>query len=297
MVRRDFFDLTDDELDELNPIDLAWIDAGTPTDDARFLARLFPRVRPGGFVVMHEPTMTTPVRTSGGMRLRQVRSPVWEELCWRLDDSCELLVIPETVKYRQSGIGLLRRRTDDEIRFRTESFEDEMVALHEAPVRFDAVGVGAGRRERVSQQALVNVMSDARARAVYGCICAGISSMVDIGAQLDMTNKDVAKVVARLVSAGLVDNRDGLRDDPTAWQQHARHGERSMRGLQAASITDPEVLTLVARQFRAGRTYAEAEVSRICREFTDDFALLRRALVDAGLLSRSDGLYRRNGQD
>lgn len=275
----DDIDDIDDTLGDVGSVDLAWIAGRTPTDDVRRLSRLVPIVRPGGLVVVDAP-MTAEGRT-----------PLWEELCGRLDETYEVLTIPGPTE--DAGLGILRMRTDDETRFRTSSFEDEMLARGEAPVRFDAVGVGDGRRERVAQQALVNVMSDTRARAVYGCVCAGISSMADIATRLDMTSRDVAKVIARLVSAGLVDNRDGLRDDPTAWQRHARHDERSMRGLTTASITDPEVVSVIARQFRTGRTYTEAQVSAVCREFTDDFALLRRALVDAHLLARSDGRYRR----
>jgi hypothetical protein len=226
---------TDDEVDELDTIDLAWIGAGTLTDSARWMTRVFPRIRPGGIVAVAEPITAIPDTAGADGRPRWERTPLWEELCWRLDETYELLTFPGTAD--NPGVGILRRRADDEIVTRAASFEDEMLALGEAPVRIDAVGVGERRRERVAQQALVNVMSDARARAVYGCICAGISSMVDIGERLGMTSKDVAKVIARLVSGGLVDNHDGLRDDPTAWSQHA--------------------------------------------------------LVDAGLLTRSDGLYRR----
>lgn len=55
------------------------------------------------------------------------------------------------------------------------------------------------------------------------------------------------------------------------------------------------VLDRVARSFEPGRRYPEAEVNAVLRTFYDDYAALRRYLVDEGLLSREGGEYWRSG--
>jgi biotin operon repressor len=51
------------------------------------------------------------------------------------------------------------------------------------------------------------------------------------------------------------------------------------------------VLRYLAQQFEAGRTYGEKEVSLRLAAYHEDFATLRRALVDARLLDRKNGRY------
>ncbi len=55
------------------------------------------------------------------------------------------------------------------------------------------------------------------------------------------------------------------------------------------------VLDHLAQQFEPGLTYTEAQVSDTLRRFHDDFAALRRYLVDEGFLHREANLYRRSG--
>ena len=53
------------------------------------------------------------------------------------------------------------------------------------------------------------------------------------------------------------------------------------------------VLGHIVRRFEASRDYPEAEVNSLLLSAYDDVALLRRYLVDAGLLKRASGRYRR----
>ena len=53
------------------------------------------------------------------------------------------------------------------------------------------------------------------------------------------------------------------------------------------------VLAYVAGRFDRGRVYGEPEVNLVLSRVHADFATLRRYLVDAGLLRRDDGQYRR----
>lgn len=53
------------------------------------------------------------------------------------------------------------------------------------------------------------------------------------------------------------------------------------------------LLVHVAGAFAPGRDYGEDEVNRILQNLHSDHATLRRYLVDAGLLRRDHGVYRR----
>ncbi len=55
------------------------------------------------------------------------------------------------------------------------------------------------------------------------------------------------------------------------------------------------VLDHVARVFTPGERYPEREVNVLLRAFNDDYAMLRRYLVDHGFLTRENGVYWRSG--
>lgn len=55
------------------------------------------------------------------------------------------------------------------------------------------------------------------------------------------------------------------------------------------------VLERLALEFEPGRRYTEPEVNEILGAFHPDYATLRRALVDEGLLDRDAGEYWRSG--
>ena len=54
------------------------------------------------------------------------------------------------------------------------------------------------------------------------------------------------------------------------------------------------VLEYLAERFEKGKEYPEADVNELLGRFHDDYASLRRLLVDEGLLTRSGGRYRRS---
>jgi hypothetical protein len=55
------------------------------------------------------------------------------------------------------------------------------------------------------------------------------------------------------------------------------------------------VLDYVEQAFEVGLRYPEPEVIGVLRRFHDDWAALRRYLVDEGFLERASGLYWRSG--
>lgn len=65
--------------------------------------------------------------------------------------------------------------------------------------------------------------------------------------------------------------------------------------VPAAHAKRMVVLDYLAQSFEPGVRYEETKVNRILGSFHDDYAALRRYLVDAGFLSRSENVYWRSG--
>ena len=55
------------------------------------------------------------------------------------------------------------------------------------------------------------------------------------------------------------------------------------------------VLDHIAQEFEPGETYPEVEVNEVLLRYNDDYAALRRYLVDEAFLSRDAGIYWRSG--
>ena len=55
------------------------------------------------------------------------------------------------------------------------------------------------------------------------------------------------------------------------------------------------LLDCISQSFEPGRRYSEAEVNAVLRALHDDYAALRRYLVDEDFLSREAGYYWRSG--
>jgi len=52
------------------------------------------------------------------------------------------------------------------------------------------------------------------------------------------------------------------------------------------------VLEIIAKQFEYGKTYTEKEVNIIIADFHDDFATIRREMVELNILERNHGIYK-----
>ena len=55
------------------------------------------------------------------------------------------------------------------------------------------------------------------------------------------------------------------------------------------------VLDHLAQEFELGVTYPESEVNEVLLRYNDDYAALRRYLVDEGFMTREQGVYWRTG--
>lgn len=55
------------------------------------------------------------------------------------------------------------------------------------------------------------------------------------------------------------------------------------------------LLDFLAQNFEPGKRYSEAEVNIVLGRFHNDFAMLRRYLVEMGFMERDHGIYWRGG--
>ena len=163
---------------------------------------------------------------------------------------------------------------------------------------------------------LVGLLADEPRLRVVAAIALGARTIEAAAAAADTDVATVQGVLPRLVSAGLVEQRDGLHVSLEALQAAARDRPARQRDLPDATDDQQRVLRnfvedgrlrrlparhgqrrvileYVAGRFDIDRQYPEAEVNELLTSLHDDHAALRRYLVDEGFLERQDGVYRR----
>jgi hypothetical protein len=151
---------------------------------------------------------------------------------------------------------------------------------------------------------------------VFAAIALVARTIEAAAAAADADVATVQTVLPRLVSAGLVEQRDGLRVSLGALRAASRERPARQRNMPEATAAQQRVLRnfveggrfarlparrgqrrvileYVVQRFRADRQYAEAEVNELLKPLYDDHVSLRRYLVDEGLLERNAGVYRR----
>ena len=87
------------------------------------------------------------------------------------------------------------------------------------------------------------------------------------------------------------DVRRAAFDGPAELAAYFRNGR--LETIPASRERRQALLAHVADKFEPGREYDETVVNRILQSVHSDHATLRRYLVDAGLLRRERGVYRR----
>jgi Uncharacterized protein conserved in bacteria (DUF2087) len=153
-----------------------------------------------------------------------------------------------------------------------------------------------------------------------GAVALGATALPDIAERARLTEARKARALGQLVGAGIASQgRTGLEVDlaafaraaraappprqrptsptrrpskppcfETSWTPTAGFGSclPARRSARSCSSTSPA-------GSEQGWEYAEADVNDRLLELYDDYVTLRRYLVDAGLLTRSAGVYRR----
>lgn len=87
------------------------------------------------------------------------------------------------------------------------------------------------------------------------------------------------------------DRRREAIDDPELWRYVRADGR--LASMPRRREHRVRLLAHLAQRFEPGREYREAEVNGILEDFDADFAMLRRYLIDEGLLVRERDRYRR----
>ncbi|WP_375641224.1 DUF2087 domain-containing protein [Bartonella sp. AA168HLJHH] len=294
-IHENFFSLDDETLKSWGPIDFAWLDAGTPADDVRFVITLWEHITAGGYLCLHEPTITTTISLNGEQRVRRVRTPLWEEILYRLDGSYEALTLPENHKYRQSGLGIIRKRTPAEQIVRAQSLQAELIEINELPIRNDLLPMGKETlHKRNTRNSLISAMTSPTLRTVYAAIILGAKNLTDILKHVDSDAKNIHKSINRLLNLGLIHNTtEGFQAEETVWKMLENKHERNRENLSDRHLETEEMLSKIGEAFQKEKIYSETEVSKICNLFTIDFARLRRTLVERGFLQRHGGKYQR----
>jgi hypothetical protein len=163
-------------------------------------------------------------------------------------------------------------------------------------------------------------LADEQRLRVLSAVALGATTVREIAERADLTEPETARALGQLLRAGIVSQQGaGLEVDLGAFARAAREasperrrpelddatveqaavlrnfvdGEGRIRELPARAAKRELVLEYVAARFEPNREYAENEVNDVLLELYDDYVTLRRYLVDAGLLTRKAGVYRR----
>lgn len=168
----------------------------------------------------------------------------------------------------------------------------------------------------VTAATLTGLLGDeGRLRAV-AAIVLGARTMDDVAKAGGLSPDEVRRALPRLIAAGIVEDRGGLRVDVESFRNAARERPPRRRELPGATPEQARVLwnfvengrlkalpvrasqrrvvlEYLAARFDAGTDYAERDVNELLGRFNDDYASLRRCLVDERLLTRRAGVYRR----
>jgi hypothetical protein len=168
---------------------------------------------------------------------------------------------------------------------------------------------------------LLGVLADETRLRAFAAVVLGSGTTADVADRADLREKDALKALSSLQSAGLLSRTtDGwslvpgrLRDAAIATagpKEYADHGsvdaqvaavlrtflpEGRIAHMPAARSKRLVVLDHVARVFEPGVRYPEPDVNAMLGAFFDDYAALRRYLVDEGFLAREAGNYWRIG--
>jgi hypothetical protein len=171
-------------------------------------------------------------------------------------------------------------------------------------------------RLTVTPATIVGLLADEQRLRVFAAIALGASTVETVSLASGLDVAEVQSALPRLVSAGLVEQRDGLRARLETLRDAARdrpprdrelpgatpeqavvlrnfaEGGRIVR-LPARAGLRRVVLEYLSGRFEPGVDYPEAAVNETLAELHDDYVTVRRLLVDERLLEREHGVYRR----
>jgi ADP-ribose pyrophosphatase YjhB (NUDIX family) len=173
----------------------------------------------------------------------------------------------------------------------------------------------------MGSHSLIGLLAEPERLRVVAALALGADTPSAVAARAGLDLPAVTRVLRRLESGGLVSVADGRVVLHTELFEQAARVEASADRPDDIGVSDPAaaavlrafvrdgrlvripaaagkrrvVLEYLASTFEPGVRYPEREVDALLRAWHPDHAALRRYLVDAGLLTREDGVYRRSG--
>lgn len=171
---------------------------------------------------------------------------------------------------------------------------------------------------------ILRALADPERLAIAGTLARGDHGPGELATLLDVPLKRVRSHLNRLTSTGVVrlnDDRASYRLDPETLRWAAEQvGPPRDAGLALGAANEDEeavlrtffrngrlteiptkhakrtiVLERIAIEFDPGVRYSEKEVNVVIGRFFNDYAAIRRYLVDEGFLDRDHGVYWRAG--
>ncbi|GAA0718887.1 DUF2087 domain-containing protein [Dactylosporangium roseum] len=172
-----------------------------------------------------------------------------------------------------------------------------------------------------SPTALCGLLAEEARLRVFAAVVLGARSPSTVEEASGLSSRTVEGAIRRLQQGGLLDVADGtlvplvaaFKDSVRSEAAQAPPAERldpdrqrdqvlrtfivdgRLARMPAAHGKRLVVLEHIAASFEPGVRYPEREVDAVLRAWFDDYAALRRYLVDTGLLSRADNVYWRSG--
>jgi hypothetical protein len=171
---------------------------------------------------------------------------------------------------------------------------------------------------------ILRALADPERLAIAGLLARTAASATELASALDLPVTRIRRHMNRLTVTGVVrlgEDRATYRLDPETLRWAAEQvGPPREAGLALGAATDDEevvlrtffrngrlteipakeskrriVLERIALEFEPGVRYDERHVNAIVGRFFNDYAAIRRYLVDGGLLTRERGDYWRTG--
>ena len=176
---------------------------------------------------------------------------------------------------------------------------------------------------------LIGLLAEEDRLRVVSAVVLGAATSGEIADATGLDGRHVRRALERLVAGGLVEvavaagGGERLRVAVERFGKAARHAaacrtldvrpedlgatveqaavlrhfmaDGRLTGIPAVRRRRLVVLDFLAGRFEPGETYPEKEVNGVLGAFHDDYATLRRQLVDEGFLERRDGFYWRAG--
>ncbi|MGI5145454.1 DUF2087 domain-containing protein [Plantactinospora sp. CA-294935] len=173
-----------------------------------------------------------------------------------------------------------------------------------------------------SPEMLIGLLAEPDRLAAFAAVVLGAGEVAEVAERTGLPARTVHAALRRLESGGLVETVDGravalvgafkeaVRAHPPASAEPDAEldPDRATATVLRAFLRDGRIsqmpaahgkrrllLEHVVTTFEPGVRYSEREVNALLRAWHDDYAALRRYLVDEVLLTRRDGVYWRSG--